>query len=166
MAHSCSETLTMHRSPALSGLSHEAARSMCNLYSGWTLVALSHCPHPGRVATNGCDKRASSHSHPYTHPLFPSQTLILLANQQMTSLLVAGARREGEREAGRVGGQSPTHASSYRIWGWYWPTSSSNPWPAWTDSQQMFPAMESSWPGRQVGERDKKVPGHCCYDDI
>lgn len=163
MAHNCCETLMMHRSLALSGLSHEAVRSMCNLYSGWKLVALSHCPHPGRVATNGCDKRASSHTHPYTHTLFPSHTLILLANQQMTSLLVAGARREGEREAGRVSGQRALHM--LRVTGSGDGTGQRPPvtpgLPGKTPSRCFL-----QWKGCQVGEGDKKVPGHCCYDDI
>lgn len=55
-------------------------------------------------------------SPPPLHTPLSSQTVLCLAAQQTTSLLESPAR--GRREAGWVGGQgqSPPHASSYRIW--------------------------------------------------
>lgn len=80
-----------------------------------TRTAVTHISHPGRTGHHlAAQHGACSHPHPYTHP-FCLQKALLSAGQRMTSLLrVTGARG---REAGLVGGQgqSPAHASSYRI---------------------------------------------------
>lgn len=111
VAHSCSETPRREltpSSPALSGLSHKAVRSMCNLYSWRTLVVMTHCPYPGRAATNGCGNRACSHPHPYTHP-FPPRHAPLGRPANNFFVRVSSGGREGERQGGCAGRTTALH---------------------------------------------------------
>lgn len=70
-----------------------------NVQSPLWADTVTHCPRPGRAATNGCGN--SLLSPPPLHTPLSSQTVLLLADQQATSLLdslVAGGREEAGRE--------------------------------------------------------------------
>lgn len=98
-----------------------ACSSQCAFYlRGQARIAVTHISHPGKEGHHLAATQGLLSSQPCTHThtlfFFFLQTVPLSTGQQMTSLLrVTGARG---REAGLVGGQgqSPTHASSYRIW--------------------------------------------------
>ena len=139
-------------SPVPSGRSHKAARSTCNRSSGRALVAMTHGPHPGSTATAGQGTRACSHPHPYTPP-FSSQAELSSADQQTTSLLessVAGGGRGGW--AGERAGPEPYTCLKLQDLGdGTGQCPAVTPGRAWPP-QQMFPAMESSWPRLRVGE--------------
>lgn len=73
----------MPNAPALSGRSHKAARSTCNRSPGRALVAMTHSPHPGSVATAGQGTRACSHPYPYTPPFPPRPSSSRLTSKQL-----------------------------------------------------------------------------------